>query len=208
MQYIFRSCNGTKLPLLEERTKILLENGKILQQNYSGSFSNLIQQCNNDVIVAMELILGSFPSFQDVGNYKGTEVSFCKRVQILLADIWACFENKNYGYFKNIEKLTMFPDYRVPQTLLSLNLIKYSAELMCKLKNDVILERNSFEEIEIRGCSIHSVELLRESLQKLYPDDANKFNSIIIDFYMWDYATKNSERMKGFPEHKTRSVFY
>jgi hypothetical protein len=38
-----------------------------------------------------------------------------KRVQILVADLWACFEGKSYGQFDDIDKVTMFADYRVPQ---------------------------------------------------------------------------------------------
>lgn len=41
------------------------------------------------------------------------EVKFLKRAQILVADIWACFEGKDIGYFNDIdEAITMFADYR------------------------------------------------------------------------------------------------
>ena len=39
-------------------------------------------------------------------------VAIYKRVQILVADIWACFEGKGYGAFSDIESITMFADYR------------------------------------------------------------------------------------------------
>jgi len=37
-----------------------------------------------------------------------------KRSQILIADIYAAFQGKGFGEFHDIDKLTMFPDYRVP----------------------------------------------------------------------------------------------
>ena len=40
-------------------------------------------------------------------------VSFYKRAQILVADIWACFEGKDYGEFHDIDTITMFADYRL-----------------------------------------------------------------------------------------------
>lgn len=40
------------------------------------------------------------------------QVSFYKRAQILVADIWACFEGKSYGEFHDIDTITMFADYR------------------------------------------------------------------------------------------------
>lgn len=39
-------------------------------------------------------------------------VKIYKRVQILVADIWACFEGKSYGEFNDIDSITMFADYR------------------------------------------------------------------------------------------------
>ena len=40
------------------------------------------------------------------------KVRFWKRVQILVADIWACFENEGEGHFYDIDFLSMFADYR------------------------------------------------------------------------------------------------
>lgn len=39
-------------------------------------------------------------------------VSLYKRAQILVADIWACFEGQGHGRFADIDTLTMFADYR------------------------------------------------------------------------------------------------
>lgn len=39
-------------------------------------------------------------------------VSLYKRAQILIGDIWACFEGKGLGKFDDIDTLTMFADYR------------------------------------------------------------------------------------------------
>jgi hypothetical protein len=38
-----------------------------------------------------------------------------KRAQILIADVWACFNGEAYGAFTDIDRITMFADYRVPQ---------------------------------------------------------------------------------------------
>lgn len=38
-----------------------------------------------------------------------------KRPQILIADSWACFNGQSYGEFHDIDQITMFADYRVPQ---------------------------------------------------------------------------------------------
>ena len=35
-----------------------------------------------------------------------------KRAQILVADLWACFEGQGLGAFTDIDTITMFADYR------------------------------------------------------------------------------------------------
>mmetsp|Transcript_44738 Transcript_44738/g.112774 ORF Transcript_44738/g.112774 Transcript_44738/m.112774 type:complete len:105 (+) Transcript_44738:210-524(+) len=33
-------------------------------------------------------------------------------------------------------------------------------------------------------------------------------NSIVLDFYLWDYAKLHSAEMASFPIHRTRSIYY
>lgn len=53
-------------------------------------------------------MVGSFPSFNDEARFEGKMVRFYKRAQILVADLWACFEGKDYGDFHDIDTITMF----------------------------------------------------------------------------------------------------
>ena len=39
-------------------------------------------------------------------------VSLYKRAQILIADLWLCFDGQGLGQFDDIDTLTMFADYR------------------------------------------------------------------------------------------------
>jgi hypothetical protein len=39
-------------------------------------------------------------------------VSLHKRAQILIGDIWACFQGEGLGAFDDIDTITMFADYR------------------------------------------------------------------------------------------------
>jgi len=215
MQHVFRSSNGTTLPLLQQRTNNINTNGKVLCDKYKGSFVNVISECKGDVKMFINKVTELFPSYRDTGVYHDQHVSFYKRVQILCADIWACFEGSTYGQFDNIEELTMFADYRVPQSLQALGILKYSEGLLERLREGEELVSGSVEEMEIRGCSIHCVELLAVELNKLLraePTHTHKeltLNSVMIDFYLWGYATHdNPEGMRDFPEHRTRSTFY
>ncbi|XP_012563305.2 queuosine 5'-phosphate N-glycosylase/hydrolase isoform X1 [Hydra vulgaris] len=214
IKHVFRSCNGTELPLLEERTNNLREAGEILSSTYNNSFSNFLLKCDQDVTKVIEMVTKNFPSYRDIGIFEDRKVSFYKRVQILIADIWACFEGETFGKFKNIEKITMFADYRVPQALLAYGVISYSENLMRLLQNGDTLNMHSREEMEIRGCSIHVVELLRRSISNIIQHEKSftakilDINAVMVDFYLWDFATQNPEKVNEFPEHRTRSTFY
>lgn len=188
----------------------LIEAGTVLCEQYSGSFVNVIEECNKSAVTLIEIVTSKFSSFRDEKIFRETRVCFYKRAQILIADTWACFEGFSHGEFHDIGELTMFADYRVPQALLFLKTIEYSEELCKSIRDGYVLPSGSAEEMEIRGCSIHVVELLRKEITVLL-GEANMdtaLNSVIIDFYLWDYATENKEEMKGFPEHRTRSIFY
>ena len=209
IEHVFRSSNNTTLPLLDERVSNLRQVGLVLCQHFNGTFEKVLEQADQDVIKLIEIVTSYFSCFNDVGVFDGQPVQFQKRVQILIADIWACFEGSGYGRFRDIEQLTMFPDYRVPQSLLFLKVISYTDEFLERIKNEELLPHGEPEEMEIRGCSIHAVELIAQKLNEAtsHGNEA-ALNSVLIDFYLWDFATENFEQVKEFPEHRTRSIYY
>lgn len=159
------------------------------------------------------MLVTNFASFDDQCKFQNHVVFFQKRAQILVADLWACFCGTGFGYFKDIDSaITMFADYRVPQCLYYFGVIKYSNHLLQILQSNTIIDSCSNYEIEIRSASIFSVELVREKVELLISlsnvkSDIN-LNSILIDFYLWDYAKSHSENMKHIPIHKTITKFY
>ncbi|CAO3613519.1 unnamed protein product [Cunninghamella echinulata] len=202
---IFKSDTIEEISLLSDRIQLMKQAGQVLCQHFNGSFLYCIQKANHSAQSLIDIILEHFPSFRDIHEFKGRKVYILKRAQILVADIWACFDGKSYGEFKDIDSITMFADYRVPQALYHLNLLEYTTELKNKLKNREILLSGSPEEIEIRGNSIWSVELVRRHIQSLSPK--NHINAILIDFYIWDLA-KEIQTDFIIPTHCTRSVYY
>lgn len=62
-------------------------------------------------------------------------------------------------------------------------------------------------EMQIRGCSIWAVELLRREIKKLKPD--TQVNAILIDFFLYDLAKeREKEGVDAIPHHRTRSIWY
>lgn len=198
--------------------KNLNETGKILVEQFENSFANLLANCGKSAAVLLDKITSLFPCFRDVATFQGRKVAFYKRAQILIADLWGCFEGQGFGEFEDIDSLTMFADYLVPKGLQFMNVLEYSKELQQSINAGELIPYGSLYEVEIRGCVIWSVELICDELKRLLkdeqvskyapPDDRVKINAILVDFFLWDYTKKHEKEIKDFPVHKTRSIFY
>lgn len=134
LKTILRSDNNAQVPLFNERLSILHEVGKVLIEKYNGTFTTCLKLANKSAEKLLELIVNDFPCFRDEAVFKGKTVSLYKRAQILVADIWNFFGGTGWGMFEDIDKITMFADYRVPQVLVYFGAMSYSEELMEKLK--------------------------------------------------------------------------
>lgn len=89
-----------------------------------------------------------------------------KRAQIFAADLWGAFKGQGYGDFNDIESVTMFADYIVPAVLQQLGVLKYSPSLSNVIESNREINSGSEEEIELRACSIHAVEEIRELIRR------------------------------------------
>ena len=183
-------------------------------EKYQNSFVNMLKYCNKSAGVLLNLVVTQFSCFCDEVTFQNRKMGFYKRAQILIADIWACFEGKEFGEFVDVDSLTMFPDYLVPRGLQFLDVIEYSKELQNTIKHDQLLPYGSTLEVEIRGCSIWAVELICKELRKMQKENIREkedivvINAILVDFFLWDYTKSHEDELEGFPMHKTRSIFY
>lgn len=197
---IFRA--NVEIPLFELRWKILREVADVSNKKYKGEFSNLVKEANNDAKLLLNLIVENFPSFADVSNYKGRKISFYKRAQLLVDDIYQLFDGKGYGNLKNIDYITACADYKLPQVLRKLGILSYTKELAFKVDNKTEIQKYSEEEIEIRANTIWAVELIKEKLKHKFPNE----NSIHINDHLWLLSQTKSPNDK--PYHRTRTISY
>ncbi|KZS05422.1 UPF0553 protein [Daphnia magna] len=208
---IFMSSTGEPIPLLEQRWIILQECGKIINDKFDGKFCNCVRQSGNSAQKLLELIVSNFPSFRDEGIFEGERVSFYKRAQILVADIWSVFKGKGLGSFSDIDTITMFADYRVPQALVHFGAMEYSDKLNKLLSTNHTFMNGDQEEMEIRGCSIHAVELIKEELKSQsvnFNKETLPINSAMIDYFLWEYRRRFATDLAKVPYHKVRCIYY
>lgn len=191
-----------EIPLLDERVKVLREAGMVLQEKYDGQAARLVERAGRSVVRLVELLAQDFSSFRDEASYRGRTVYFYKRAQIFCADLYGAFGGQSWGEFSDIDRLTAFADYKVPQVLRHLGVLRYSAELAQRIDRREELPAGSPEEIEIRAHTIWAVELLKRELEQL----GRPLRSFEIDWLLWNLGQREEFRQK--PYHRTKTIFY
>ena len=212
-------------------TKSVYLDGAVVVANqfkrYDCRFLNCIKEAQGSAVTLVNLLVSSFPCFRDEGHFEGRLVRFYKRAQILVADLWAAFEGEGYGRFDDIDKITMFAgslsvlvpvpsfqdveeiktDYRIPQMLYSLGCLRYSPSLDYQIQQLRQIEGGHPWEIQLRGCSIWCVELLKRHILLLEPTAS--VNAILIDFFLYDtMKARETDGASKHPHHRTRSIWY
>ncbi|MFA5872058.1 MAG: queuosine salvage family protein [Parcubacteria group bacterium] len=190
--------NGIEIPLFKERLRIVRELGEVLEDKFNGQVFNLINDSRGNALKLLNSVITNFPSFRDEEFYKGKKIYFYKRAQLLVADICNNFDFK----VKNFEQFTACADYKIPQVLRRLKILKYSPELSRKVDQKALLPRGSEEEIEIRANTIWAVEYIKEELKGIIPN----IKSIDINDYLWLEGQKKSPA--DLPYHRTITTAY
>lgn len=190
------------IPLLEERASILREVGQNISIKYNGSFLGVVNKksqsnsdaLSDDALSLVDRIVHEFPSFNDVSVYKGREVQFQKRAQLLVSDLSYQFKDK----IKNAQRLTACADYILPMVLRYWGILKYVPELARKIDTQQEIQKDSPEEIEIRANTIWAVELIKKELN-------DKVTSMHVNDFLW-LAGDSIPASEQY--HRTRTTAY
>ncbi|KAJ4306793.1 hypothetical protein N0V88_000160 [Collariella sp. IMI 366227] len=209
LRQVFRSCTNEEIPLLAERLACLREASKVLYEKYKCHPVNLVEAANGSAARLVNLLAEDFECFRDEHVFEGRRkpIRILKRAQILVADLWACFEGEDYGEFYDIDKITMFADYRVPQILNTMGCLLYSPPLETAVRAKREIPLGSSWEIQLRATSIWCVELIRREILKNHPETHT--NAILIDFFLYDTIKEiEAKGEETVPHHRTRSIWY
>jgi hypothetical protein len=191
-----------ELQLLEQRVQNLNELGRALLEEYNGKASELVESAGESAIALVRILYRRLSSFRDVAKYRGHQVPFYKRAQILAADLYGAFQGMKWGGFTDMDKLTAFADYKLPQVLRHAGILRYGPELANKVDQEILIEEGSRVEVEIRANTIWSVELIRQELERMGRD----LKAFEIDWILWNLG--QDEAFKEKPYHRTVTIFY
>ncbi|PIN69422.1 hypothetical protein COV93_05615 [Candidatus Woesearchaeota archaeon CG11_big_fil_rev_8_21_14_0_20_43_8] len=189
-----------ELALIQRRLDIIHQNAEVLMDRLDGSFAGFIADAKGSALELTKMIAATFPSFNDTHRYKGKDIPIMKRAQILVADIYGAFKGRGLGAFHDIDRLTIFADYKIPQILRHFKVLDYFKPLADKVDNRVQIGSGSEDEIEIRCATIWACEIIRLELERLGRD----IKPFELDWMLWNM----SQDIKMKPYHRTLTHFY
>jgi hypothetical protein len=176
--------------------------GNYVVDHYDSSFNKMIETAGASSEKLVET-LSVMRFFRDTAEYKGMQVAFFKRAQILSLDLSIAFDGQGIGRFEDLHKLTMFADNLVPHVLRVDGILEYEETLASRINNSELITQGSREEIEIRACAVDAVERISQIMGG-YSKGASP---AIIDNVLW-HRGQQAYYKKIMPRHRTRSVFY
>ena len=175
--------------------------GRFVAEGYDGRFSLVVESAAASA-AALVQALGDIPFYRDVARYADFEVPFYKRAQITVADLSVAFEQRGYGGFDDLDRLTIFADNLVPHVLRCKGVLVYETELARRIDAEELLIAGSPEEVEIRGLALHEIERCVAGLA----DAGIPMTAQQVDYLMWTHG--QSPEMKATPRHRARSTYY
>ena len=187
--------------LMQHFTNALNDLGRYLLDRFNGNFTALVDAAESSA-GRLVLLLKKMPYFNDVGLYNGIEVPFYKRAQITAADLAIAFRGRAWGHFSDLDQLTIFADNLVPHVLRMDGVLIYEESLIGRIAAGTLIPAGSAEEVEIRACALHAVELIKNKIRKT----GQTINSPELDNFLWNRGQQ--PHYKAVPRHRTRCVFY
>jgi hypothetical protein len=145
---------------------------------------------------AMALVdeLATWECFADTSTYEELIVPFLKRAQITAADL----DRTGVARFDDLDRLTIFADNLVPHVLRLDGILEFDPQLVERIDREELIEHGSHEEVEIRACALHAVELLVA--------ERPGSNAAETDQFLW--LRGGEPRYKARPRHRSRTTAY
>jgi hypothetical protein len=167
--------------------------GTRLLVHFDGSFWAPVERAG-DSATALVATLSTWSCFADVSSYGELSLPFLKRAQLAAADL----ARGGVAPFLDLARLTMFADNLVPHVLRIDGILSFDEELRGAIEREEMIEHGSAEEVEIRACALHAVELIVASAPGL--------TAAGVDEQLWNRG--RGARYKAVPRHRSRCTAY
>lgn len=210
---ILRPIPGVpEIPLFPQRLANLRELGAALLavpgDPATPPVIRLLERIDGSAIALVREVVARMPSFDDTAIWRDPEtgedirVPFFKRAQILVADLAGALEDHPLGRFHDLDALTAFADYKVPQVLRRLGILVYTDDLAARIARRDRLPAGSAEEVEIRAATVQACEGIRRALAAR----GRRVDAFEVDWLLWQAGQSLPPGTE--PYHRTVTIFY
>ncbi len=175
--------------------------GRALRERWAGSFVRLIEEAQGSA-ERLAGLLASVPFYDDVHRYRGFQVPIYKRAQITPSDLFLALDGRGLGAFQDLHRLTIFADNLVPHVLRLDGILEFDAGLLDRIERRELMVSGSEEEVEMRACAIHAVELVGAEMRRA----GVAVRSMDLDNLLWNRG--QGPEYKARPRPRCRSVYY
>ena len=193
--------NRVARELMHHFSKAFNDLGRFVLTRFHGSFTTLVEAAASSAGRLVQL-LTNMPYYNDVAFYDGRDVLFYKRAQISAADLFLAFKGRGWGHFEDLDQMTIFADNLVPHVLRIDGILMYEDALIARINDGRLIPAGSTEEVEIRACALHAVELIKNELT----GSGLAVTSPALDNFLWNRGQQ--PEYKAMPRHRTRCVYY
>jgi hypothetical protein len=172
----------------------LRELGRKVTDEHGGAFL-MLARFGGDSVEALATELATWDTWYDISPYPSGQVPFFKRAQIAAADLALV----GLARADDLERLTLFSDNLVPHVLRIDGVLEFDEDLVRRIDAGQLLEHDSQEEVEIRACALHAVELIVAA----HPEPTT---ATAIDNVLWNRGA--GPRYKAHPRHRAPTTAY
>ncbi|MCO5216462.1 MAG: queuosine salvage family protein [Thermomicrobiales bacterium] len=199
----------TEIPLFPDRVENLRQLGRALLPYETQPATAFIRAANGSAIALVRKVVREIPSFNDVAIWPygetelpGNEVRFYKRAQIMVGDLSGGLAGSPLAEFYDLDQLTAFADYKVPQILRALGVLVYDDVLAATIATRQRIPAGSRYELEIRAATIVACDHIADAMRSL----GREITSAELDWLLW---TRSQHLPAGTaPYHLTATIFY
>jgi hypothetical protein len=171
------------------RYKLFKESINWLYKNYQRNFNNYFEENKKPYDFCLNLM--KLKKFQDCWQ----NFYFLKPNQLLYYE-YLLAKNLEKKFENELEELTIFADYKIPQILINLGIINLEKKALNKIENNYIIKKGSRLENELRISSIIVGELISKKF---------RIPSYLVDNILWSLSHKIKLKI---PHPKIKTIFY
>lgn len=178
-------------PLMAQFAISLGDVGMHVHEDHGGRFLGVVEAAES--VPGLAEVIAGWCSFDDSSHYEGREIPFFKRAQLAAADL----HRARVADLPGVERLTAFADNLVPHVLRVDGILRLNPTLEARIEAGELLIHGSPDEVELRACAVHVIELLAAT---------NNLAPAEIDSALWNRG--RDRRYKSVPRPRSRNTAY